>query len=75
MRAEQNMAIQGGGAEFRSGCTATAATFHLGPCDLFQKPHELSYSGGFSGGGGADSGNNSGQRPELDSFGAYISEI
>lgn len=52
MRAEQNMAIQGGGAEFRSGCTATAATFHLGPCDLFQKPHELSYSGGFSGGGG-----------------------
>lgn len=50
MRAEQNMAIQGGGAEFRSGCTATAATFHLGPCDLFQKPHELSYSGGFSGG-------------------------
>lgn len=58
MRAEQNMAIQVSGAQFPSGCTATAATFHLGPCDLFQKQHELSYSGRFWGGG--DSGNNSG---------------
>lgn len=27
------------GAGFRSGCTATAAAFHPGPCDLFQKQH------------------------------------
>lgn len=53
MRAERNMAIQESGAEFRSGCTATAATFRLGPCDLSQKQHELRFSGG-------GSGNNSG---------------
>lgn len=59
MRAEQNMAIQESGAGFRTGCTATAATFHLRPCDPFQKQHELSYSGTFSG-GKTDTGNNSG---------------